>query len=100
MAHVRTCRSGKRHASSPRPGLRQRLGTSLERAGRVRRMDDTEQTVTGLLEALREVELVLREGRAALLGDDAWSSVTTELEVTEWDGGTRLGFSGYLDGEL
>jgi hypothetical protein len=65
-------------------------------------MPDLEDVVTDLLVALRLVDRTLSTRRGELIRDDAWSSVTTELEVSEWEiatGSPRLGFWGYVDGE-
>jgi hypothetical protein len=63
---------------------------------------EAEQTVDGLVSALCQAGQALGEQRTVLLGVKGWSSLTTKLEITEWQtqDGRRLAFYGQLGGEL
>jgi hypothetical protein len=66
------------------------------------RVRDAEQTVDGLVSALCQAGQALSQQQAVLLGIQGWSSLTTKLEITEWQAqdGRRLAFYGQLGGEL
>jgi hypothetical protein len=63
---------------------------------------EAERTVDGLVSALCQAGQALSQQQAVLLGIHGWSSLTTKLEITEWQDqrGRRLAFYGHLGGDL
>src|SRR5713101_5439552 len=67
---------------------------------------DAEEVVSEIITAFRAGERMLATRTGELLRSAEWSSVTFQFHIAEWrdseaaDARSRLGFTGYVDGEL